>query len=131
MRILATASLLAASTAAAAAPIPTRTPIGSFPIEPSKAVTRIEMTRVDFLPGQVMPEHLHPVPVVCVVAKGSFVARIGREPERTVTLGDTTIERAGEVVHYFRNLSATRSAQLYCTILAGPDDKQLSVMLNK
>ena len=89
------------------------------------------MTRVDFLPGQVMPEHLHPVPVVCVVSKGSFAASIGREPERRVTVGETTIEPAGEVVHYFRNLSKSEHAELYCAALAGPADKQLSVMLNK
>ena len=108
-----------------------RTPIGTFAIEPLKSVTRVEMTRVDFLPGQEMPEHMHPVPVDCVVAKGSFLASIGREPVRKVAMGETTIEPAGEVVHYFRNLSKTEAAQLYCTILAGPDDKVLSVMLNK
>src|SRR5690348_9313775 len=129
MLMLAISMLMAA--AAAASPIPIRTPIGSFPISPTKPVTHVEMTRVDFLPGQVMPEHMHPVPVLCVVSKGSFAASIGRDPVRTVNVGDTTIERAGEVVHYFRNLSARNPAQLYCTILAGPDDKQLSVMLTK
>jgi len=124
-------ALLAMAADATAAPIPTRTPIGSFPIAPAKPVTHVETTRVDFLPGQEMPEHMHPVPVVCFVAKGSFAVSIGREPVRTVTVGDTTLERAGEVVHYFRNLSAKDPAQLYCAILAGPDDKQLSVMLNK
>jgi len=130
MRLL-TLSLLMPAGMATAAPIPTRTPIGSFPISPSKPVTHVEMTRVDFLPGQAMPEHMHPVPVVCVVSKGRFEASIGAEPVRRVNVGDTTIERAGEVVHYFRNLSATAPAQLYCTALAGSDDKQLSVMLNK
>jgi quercetin dioxygenase-like cupin family protein len=130
MRLLIAALLLTVG-AAPAPPIPTRTTIGSFAIEPTKLVTRVEMTRVDFLPGQVMPEHLHPVPVVCVVSKGSFESSIGRGPVRRVTVGDTTIEPAGHVVHYFRNLSNSESAQLYCTILAGPDDKQLSVMLNK
>ena len=116
---------------AAAAPIPVRTPIGSLPVSPAKPVSHVEMTRVDFLPGQIMPEHLHPVPIVCVVSKGTFAASIGRSPERRVTVGDTTIEPAGEVVHYFRNLSKTDRAQLYCAALAGPDDKQLSVMLTK
>lgn len=122
------ALLLAAE---ATAPIPTRTTIGTFPIDPAKPVSRVEMTRVDFLPGQIMPEHLHPVPVVCVVSRGSFEASIGRAPVRRVNVGDTTIEPAGEVVHYFRNLSLSEPAQLYCTILAGSDDKQLSIMLNK
>ena len=117
--------------ATAAAPIPVRTPIGSLAVAPGKSVSHVEMTRVDFLPGQVMPEHLHPVPVVCVVSKGSFAASIGRSPERRVTVGETTIEPAGEVVHYFRNLSKREPAQLYCAALAGNDDKQLSVMLGK
>ena len=117
--------------AGASAPIPTRTGTGSFPIQPTKAVTHVETMLVDFLPGQMMPEHLHPVPVVCFVAKGRFAVSIGREPVRTVKVGDSTIEHAGELVHYFRNLSARSPAQLYCAILAGPDDKQLSVMLNK
>jgi len=116
---------------AAAAPIPIRTPIGSFPIDPAKAVARVDVTRVDFLPGQVMPEHMHPVPVVCVVSKGNFLASIGAAPVRNITVGDTTVERAGEVVHYFRNASASEHAQLFCTILVGQDDKQLSVMLAK
>jgi quercetin dioxygenase-like cupin family protein len=127
MGLLAIALLIDA--AAAGAPIPVRTPIGTFPIEPQKVVARVEMTRVDFLPGQDMPEHLHPVPVVCVVSKGIFLASIGSAPVRKVTVGDTTIERAGEIVHYFRNASATEPGQLFCTILVGPDDKQLSVML--
>jgi quercetin dioxygenase-like cupin family protein len=124
-------SLLVAVETAAAAPIPTRTPIGSFAISPTKPVTHVEMTRVDFLPDQVMPEHLHPVPVVCVVSNGSFETSIGSAPVRRVNVGDTTIERAGEVIHYFRNLSSTHPAQIYCAALAGADDKQLSVMLNK
>jgi hypothetical protein len=48
-----------------------------------------------------------------------------------VTVGDATLEPAGETVHYFRNMSAKEPAQLYCSILAGADDKQLSVMLGK
>jgi quercetin dioxygenase-like cupin family protein len=117
--------------AAATSPIPVRTPIGSYPLAPTKAVSHVEMTRVDFLPGQIMPEHVHPVPVVCVVSKGALEASIGRERPRRVTVGETTIEPPGEVVHYFRNLSARDSAELYCASLAGPDDKQLSVMLAK
>jgi quercetin dioxygenase-like cupin family protein len=131
LKLFAALPLAFAGIPAGAEPIPIRAPIGSFAVAPAKAVSRVEMTRVDFLPGQEMPEHLHPVPVVCVVSKGSFAASIGREPERRVTVGETTIEPAGEVVHYFRNLSKRDPAQLYCAILAGPDDKQLSVMLNK
>jgi quercetin dioxygenase-like cupin family protein len=122
-------SALAAS--APAAPIPVRTPIGSFAVAPGKTVTHVEMTRVDFAAGQEMPKHMHPVPVVCVVSKGAFLASIGDQPPRQVGVGGTTIEPAGAIVHFFRNLSKNEPGQLYCSTLAGPDDKQLSVMLDK
>jgi quercetin dioxygenase-like cupin family protein len=121
----------AAMSAAPAAAIPTRTAVGSFAIQPPKPVSHVEMWRVDFLPGQAMPGHMHPVPVVCFVSKGRFEVSIGDAPVRTVGVGETTLESAGEVVHYFRNLSKTESAELYCSVLASSGDKQLSVMLNK
>lgn len=112
------------------AAIPVRTPVGSFAIHPSKPVTHVELTRVDFLPAQEMPEHMHPIPIVCFVVKGSFVVSIGAAPVRRVEVGDTTLEPAGTVVHYFRN--ATKDpAQLNCASLAGPDDKILNVMLDQ
>ena len=124
-------ALLIDAAAAAAAPIPIRTPIGNFAVAPAKPVSRVEVNRVDFLPGQVMPEHMHPVPVVCVVSKGSFLASVGTDPPRRLNVGETSIEPAGAVVHYFRNLSATEAAELYCAVLAGPDDKVLSIMLKQ
>jgi len=123
--------LIGAPTFASAGTIPVRTPIGSFPIVPTKPVTHVELTRVDFLPGQEMPEHMHPVPVICFVTKGSFLVSIGALPVRRASLGETTIEPAGTVVHYFRNASSKASAQLNCAALAGADDKMLNVMLNE
>jgi len=82
-----------------------RTPIGSFSIEPTKSVARVELSQVDFGPGQEMPEHMHPVPVICFVTKGVFLVSIGAGPVRRVGVGETTIEPAGTVVHYFRNVS--------------------------
>src|SRR5438270_13576431 len=109
-------ALLSLTVHAAGAAIPIRTPIGSFPIEPSKAVTRVEMTRVDFLPGEQMPEHIHPVPVVCVVANGTFLLSIGAAPVRTITVGDTTIEGAGESGHDCRNWWRRRRSRVYAVI---------------
>jgi quercetin dioxygenase-like cupin family protein len=130
MRIWGIFALVIAA-AGTAAPIPTRTDVGSFAIDPTKTVSHIEMWRVDFLPGQQMPEHMHPVPVVCFVSKGTFAVSIGGAPVRTVSVGETTIEPAGETVHFFRNTSAKDAAQLYCAVLAGAGDKELSVMLGK
>ena len=122
--------LVATPTLAIAGQIPVRTAIGSFPVAPAKQITHVEMSRVDFLPGQEMPQHMHPVPVVCFVTKGSFFVSIGASPVRRVSVGETTLEPAGTVVHYFRNTSAKDAAQLNCALLAGADDKVLSVMLD-
>ncbi len=78
-----------------------------------------------------MPEHMHPVPVICFVTKGSFLVSIGASSVRRANVGETTIEPAGTVVHYFRNASPKDPAQLNCASLAGPDDKVLSVMLEE
>jgi quercetin dioxygenase-like cupin family protein len=122
-------ALLSWPALAIAGAIPVRTPTGTFTIAPAKAVTRVELTRVDFSPGQEMPEHMHPVPVVCFVTKGSFLVSIGASPVRHAGVGETTLEPAGTVVHYFRNASPNEPAQLNCALLAGTEDKVLSVML--
>jgi quercetin dioxygenase-like cupin family protein len=122
--------LAATSAAQAQAPIPTRVPLGVIPVAPGKAVDRVETNRVDFAPGQVMPRHKHTVPVVCFVAKGDFLVKIGDAPERRAQQGATTYEPPEVTVHYFKNASATEPAQLLCASLAGKDDKVLNVMLD-
>ncbi|WP_297513115.1 hypothetical protein [uncultured Caulobacter sp.] len=114
---------------ASAQAIPSRTPLATIPIAPSKTVTRVETTRVDFAPGQAMPRHKHTVPVICLVSHGAFRVKIGDAPERLVGLGEVTYEPPEVVVGYFRNSSNTDTAQLTCNALAGDADKTLNVML--
>jgi quercetin dioxygenase-like cupin family protein len=124
-------ALVSAGLAHAEPSIPARTPLASFAIAPGKTVSRVETTRVDFQPGQMMPMHLHTVPVVCFVSKGALVVRIGDAPERPAPLGSPTYEAPGQTIHYFKNASTTEPAQLFCAALAGPDDKVLNVMLDE
>ena len=128
-RSISTLALISWPSLALAGTIPVRTPIASFAITPVKPVTRVELTRVDFSPGEEMPEHMHPVPVICFVTKGSFLVSIGASPVRHAGVGETTLEPAGTVVHYFRNASPNGPAQLNCALLAGPEDNVLNVML--
>lgn len=121
-------ALLLALTQAAPA-LPVRVPLGDVPLPEAKTVERVLVMRVDFAPGQEMPRHVHPAPVVCLVESGSFSARIGTAPARTIGVGDVTLEPANVVIGGFRNLSATSPASLICTFLAGPDDHELSRML--
>ncbi|MES2289169.1 MAG: cupin domain-containing protein [Pseudomonadota bacterium] len=114
---------------AAAATIPSRTPLAVIPVAPVKPVSRVETTRVDFAPGQIMPRHKHNVPVICFVTKGNFLSNIGDAGEKPADVGDVTYEPPGVVVRYFQNASQTEAAQLLCASLAGENDTQLNVML--
>jgi quercetin dioxygenase-like cupin family protein len=129
--ILCAGLALLASGALAAAPPIVRTPVASFAVDPAKSVTQAQMFRAVVAPGQAVPPHYHPAPVVCFVEKGSFAYKIGDAPEARVSEGGAAYEPAKTPVHYFRNESATEPAQLACVFLAGPDDKTLSVPLDK
>jgi quercetin dioxygenase-like cupin family protein len=123
-------ALMAIGLSASAQPaLPTRTRLATLSIKTPKLVSRVESTRVDFLPGQAMPTHKHTVPVICFVTQGEFLVSIGTEPERRAALGAVTYEPPEVVVHYFRNASQTAPAQLQCAALAGDDDHTLNVML--
>jgi quercetin dioxygenase-like cupin family protein len=115
--------------AQAAAALPVRVPLGDVPLPEAKSVERVLVMRVNFAPGQEMPRHVHPAPVVCLVESGNFSARIGDAPARTIAVGEVTLEPANVVIGGFRNLSATSPASLVCTFLAGHDDHELSRML--
>lgn len=128
---LAVLVLLTTSTAQAQPAIPSRTPLAVIPVLPAKPVSRVETTRVDFAPGQVMPRHRHTVPVICFVSKGDFLTKIGDDDERVAPMGTMTYEPAGVVVGYFRNASTSATAQLLCASLAGFEDKVLNIMLDQ
>jgi quercetin dioxygenase-like cupin family protein len=121
--------MLGLALAQAAADLPVRVPLGEVPLPAPKSVKRVVVMRVNFAPGQAMPRHVHPAPVVCLVETGSFNARIGDAPARSYRQNEVTLEPAGAIVSWFRNESATAPASLICTFLAGHDDHELSRML--
>ena len=121
--------MLSLALAQAAADLPVRVPLGEVPLPQPKSVERVIVMRVNFAPGQTMPRHVHPAPVICLVETGSFSAQIGDAPARNAQVGDVTLEPANVPIGWFRNLSATSPASLVCTFLAGPDDHEISRML--
>src|SRR5579859_122771 len=123
--VLVALSMAIGLSASAQPALPTRTPLATTSITIPKLVSRVESTRVDFLPGQVMPRHKHTVPVICFVTQGEFLVSIGTAPERRAALGAVTYEPPEVVVHYFKNASQTAPAQLQCAALAGPSDHTL------
>lgn len=112
-----------------AADLPVRVPMGEVALPAPKTIDHVIVMRVNFAPGQAMPRHVHPAPVVCVVEHGRFNAQIGDAPAHDYGEGDVTLEPADVPVGWFRNLSATRSASLVCTFLAGAADHELARML--
>ena len=121
--------LTAPMLAQAASALPVRVPLGEVPLPAPKSVERVVVMRVNFAPGQAMPRHVHPSPVVCLVEHGRFSAQIGDAPAREVGTGEVTLEPANVPIGWFRNLSATEPASLVCTFLAGHDDHELARML--
>jgi quercetin dioxygenase-like cupin family protein len=121
--------LMALLIAQAAPGLPVRVPLGEAALPEAKNVERVIVMRVNFAPGQAMPRHLHPAPVVCLVEHGRFSAQIGDAPAREVGTGEVTLEPANVPIGWFRNLSTTEPASLICTFLAGHDDHELSRML--
>lgn len=109
--------------------LPVRVPIGDVPLPAPKTVERVIVMRVNFAPGQAMPRHVHPAPVVCIVEHGRFNAQIGDAPAHDYGEGEVTLEPAGVPIGWFRNLSASAPASLVCTFLAGANDHELSRML--
>src|ERR1044072_4130189 len=99
--------ILSLALAQAAAELRVRVPLGEVPLPAPKSVERVVVMRVNFAPGQAMPRHVHPAPVVCLVETGSFSAQICDAPARTVRVGEVTLEPANVAIGWFRNLSAT------------------------
>jgi quercetin dioxygenase-like cupin family protein len=121
--------LLGLALAQAAASLPVRVPMGEVALPAPKTIDHVIVMRVNFAPGQAMPRHVHPAPVVCVVEHGRFNAKIGDAPARDYGEGEVTLEPANVPVGWFRNLSANQPASLICTFLAGAGDHELSRML--
>jgi quercetin dioxygenase-like cupin family protein len=121
--------LTALMLAQAAANLPVRVPLGEVPLPEATSVARVIVMRVNFAPGQEMPRHVHPAPVVCLVEHGNFSAQIGDAAAREIHSGEVTLEPANVEIGWFRNLSASEPASLVCTFLAGQDDHELARML--
>jgi quercetin dioxygenase-like cupin family protein len=131
--LIASAAILAfAMPALAAEPVlPARTALPPVVLPTPKLVSRIELGRMDFKPGQSMPAHRHPVPVICFVTAGNLLVRIGNEPEKRAATGTVTFEPAGAVTHYFRNASSSKAAQIACANLAGAGEDTARIMVDE
>ena len=72
--LLCAASILGgtALTRSQTAPEIKRTPILTAEVSPSKTVDHVQVTRLDFKPGQITGRHMHPDPVIGYVTFSIF-----------------------------------------------------------
>ena len=103
----------------------TRTPLATAQISPGKTITRVQVTRLGFQPGQATGRHFHPVPVLTQVESGSFIVQIEGQPERLYGLGEIIFEPAHTTIARYDNASPTASASAIAYYLAGDEDQTL------
>jgi quercetin dioxygenase-like cupin family protein len=102
-----------------------RTPITTAELVPNKTVDHVQVTRLDFRPGQITGRHMHPVPVVGYVESGVFIVQVEGQPQRRYTAGEAIYEPANTPIERYDNESSTEPAVLIAYYLAGAEDKVL------
>ena len=114
-----------ALTSSQTAPEIKRTPILTAEVSPSKTVDHVQVTRLDFKPGQITGRHMHPVPVIGYVESGVFLVRIEGQIQQRYTAGQTIYEPANTTIERYDNESSTKPAVLIAYYLAEAKDKVL------
>ena len=102
-----------------------RTSITTAEVSPGKTVDHVQVTRLDFKPGQITGRHMHPVPVVGYVESGVFLVKLEGQPQRRYTAGEAIYEPANTTIERYDNESSTEPAVLIAYYLAGAQDKVL------
>ena len=102
-----------------------RTPIITAELSPSKIVDHVQVTRLDFRPGQITGRHMHPVPVLGYVEAGVFIVQVQGQPQHRYTAGEAIYEPANTPIERYDNESSTEPAVLIAYYLSGAEDKIL------
>ena len=89
-----------------------RTPIATAELSPNKTVHYVQVTRLDFRPGQITARHMHPVPVVGYVESGVFIIQVEGQPQQRYTAGEAIYEPANTPIEHYDNESSTEPAVL-------------------
>lgn len=106
-----------------------RKPLLDASIAPDKTVHTAKMVSIDFAPAQKTGAHLHPIPVVGYVVKGTITFQVEGQPVRTLLAGEAFFEPANAKIVQFDNASAQEPASFMACYLMGADDRELIKML--
>ncbi|MBW6528639.1 cupin domain-containing protein [Sphingomonas sp. RHCKR7] len=93
---------------------------------PAGTVVRaIKGSRIEFAPAQRSGRHRHPMAVVGVVTRGTFLFQVGDAPLRRLAVGDAFYEPAEAVIEHFDNGSSVAPAALTAFYLVDRADSPL------
>jgi quercetin dioxygenase-like cupin family protein len=95
----------------------------------SRAVERVEIKRIDLLPGQPTGPHRHPCPVVGHILSGTVRFQIEGRPAKTLRAGDAFFEPANLRIRSFDNLSLREPATFVAFYLLGAEERDIIEML--
>jgi len=106
-----------------------RTPLSTVPLTTAKTVDHVQVTRIDYEPGQATGRHMHPMPVVGYVLSGSFDVQVQGQEVHHYATGEVIYEPAGIPIEKFDNASPTERATLIASYLAGNGEDVVVKML--
>jgi len=95
----------------------------------SQVVDRVEIKRIELVPGQATGPHRHPCPVVGHILSGSIRFQIEGRPAKTLRAGDAFFEPANLRIRSFDNSSARKPATFVAYYLLGDGDREIIEML--
>jgi quercetin dioxygenase-like cupin family protein len=90
----------------------------------------VKGARIGFAPGQPTPRHLHPIPVVGVVTKGSFTFQIEGQAAKTIKTGEPFYEPADVRIARFDNASSDEPGEIVAFYLVDRPDRELIKLID-
>lgn len=106
-----------------------RIPIATVPLATAKTVDHVQVTRIEYEPGQATGRHVHPMPVVGYVLAGSFEVQVEGKDVHHYGTGEVIYEPPGTPIEKFDNGSRSQRATLLAYYLAGNGEDVVVKML--
>ena len=94
-----------------------------------RCVSRVEVKQIDLQLGQCTGYHLHAIPVIGFIARGSIRFQIEGAPVQILPAGSAFFEPTNARVRHFDNASDQEPATFIAYYLLGEHDEQLIEML--
>lgn len=98
-------------------------------LDRGQVVDRVEIKRIELVPGQSTGPHRHPCPVVGHILAGTIRFQIEGRPARTLRPGDAFFEPANLRIHSFDNASPREPATFVACYLLGAEEKEIIEIL--